>query len=150
MCCDLGRVGNLFIIVLVVNIYYHFTNLRASVLIQYIYQDLDFQSPFFLTYLATSLLSLHLPVKWIQNYFSKKDNQQRENRANDDDSKLLGSIDYQLEDSNIIELEPESDFNILKLALIIAPVWFIANCLYNYSLLMTSVSSSTVIRYFYI
>ena len=36
--------------------------------------------------------------------------------------------------------------DVLFIALKIAPAWFIANCLYNYSLLLTSVSSSTIIR----
>lgn len=34
---------------------------------------------------------------------------------------------------------------IFRIALIICPIWFGANCLYNYSLLMTTVSSSTII-----
>jgi len=35
--------------------------------------------------------------------------------------------------------------DVIRMALIISPLWFIANCFYNYSLLMTSVSSSTII-----
>jgi hypothetical protein len=35
---------------------------------------------------------------------------------------------------------------IIKIAAIISPIWFAANCLYNYSLLETSVGSSTIIR----
>lgn len=37
-------------------------------------------------------------------------------------------------------------WEVVKIGALIAPVWFGANCLYNYSLLMTSVSSSTIIR----
>ena len=33
----------------------------------------------------------------------------------------------------------------LSIAIILCPLWFIANCCYNYALLYTSVSSSTVI-----
>jgi drug/metabolite transporter (DMT)-like permease len=33
----------------------------------------------------------------------------------------------------------------MQVAAIVCPLWFMANCLYNYSLLMTSVSSSTII-----
>jgi hypothetical protein len=36
---------------------------------------------------------------------------------------------------------------IIKIAAIVSPIWFGANCLYNYSLLKTSVGSSTIIRY---
>jgi hypothetical protein len=35
---------------------------------------------------------------------------------------------------------------IIKIAAIVSPIWFGANCLYNYSLLETSVGSSTIIR----
>jgi hypothetical protein len=38
-------------------------------------------------------------------------------------------------------------YDVIKVALMIAPVWLASNCLYNYSLLLTSVSSSTIIRY---
>jgi solute carrier family 35 protein F5 len=40
---------------------------------------------------------------------------------------------------------PYTQLDIMKVALLIAPVWFIANLFYNYSLLWTSVSSSTII-----
>jgi drug/metabolite transporter (DMT)-like permease len=35
--------------------------------------------------------------------------------------------------------------DVLKIALIVSPIWFIANCFYNYSLFMTSITSSTII-----
>jgi len=34
----------------------------------------------------------------------------------------------------------------LLIGIIIYPIWFLANCLYKYSLLLTSVGSSTIIR----
>ena len=37
--------------------------------------------------------------------------------------------------------------DIFYLGLLLTPLWFFGNILYNYSLLMTSISSSTVIRY---
>ena len=36
--------------------------------------------------------------------------------------------------------------DIFKIAMVMSPLWFLANCLYNYSLLETSVGSSTIIR----
>jgi hypothetical protein len=36
--------------------------------------------------------------------------------------------------------------DIINIALVMSPLWFMANCLYNYSLLETSVGSSTIIR----
>ena len=38
--------------------------------------------------------------------------------------------------------------DMLGAALVLSPLWFLANCMYNYALLYTSVESSTVIRYF--
>ena len=35
--------------------------------------------------------------------------------------------------------------DVLKIALVVSPLWFIANCFYNYSLYMTSITSSTII-----
>lgn len=40
---------------------------------------------------------------------------------------------------------PYTHMHALRAALIITPLYFLANCLYNYSLYMTSVSSSTII-----
>lgn len=161
---------------------------RSSVLIQYIYENLDFRSPFFLTYLATSLLSFHLPANWTHKAFRRwlaknssseeaaaehthnylrvrgdsggSDNSPDENngrksfRSNDrlsaDD--LLDGSEY-LPDEKEVHLvahsssspRPPSMWELVKIASVIAPTWFAANCLYNYSLLMTSVSSSTII-----
>ena len=43
-------------------------------------------------------------------------------------------------------LENHSHQDIFYLGLLLMPIWFLGNILYNYSLLMTSISSSTVIR----
>lgn len=40
----------------------------SSVLTQYMYNDLDFKSPFFITYFSTSLFSLYLPIWYISVY----------------------------------------------------------------------------------
>ena len=55
------------------------------------------------------------------------------------------------DDNTVPRLSENKEFayslkDVLYIALKIAPAWFIANCLYNYSLLLTSVSSSTIIR----
>lgn len=161
----------------------------SSVLIQYIYSDLSFNSPFLLTYLATSLLVLHLPYhhgkEWLKkHYFASPSSKaasssqsmnvhQDYSLHDDDDSKALirpittieirnkgpeadsqsnSSTDksrFSVSDAQLADHHPQqhtSDYDTLKLALVIAPMWFLANCLYNYSLLMTTVSSSTVIR----
>lgn len=40
----------------------------SSVLTQYMYNDLDFKSPFFITYFSTTLFALYLPVWYISVY----------------------------------------------------------------------------------
>ena len=41
---------------------------------------------------------------------------------------------------------PCAHYNVIKMAALVCPFWFLSNLLYNYSLFMTSVSSSTIIR----
>lgn len=132
---------------------------RASVLIQYIYENLEFKSPFFLTYLATSLLSVHVLAHHMGHYIQKHFRGTETQRLRSDSSSSASSSsllqaaenmshdpivdkEEQLEDSSS---QGASVWEIIKVASVIAPIWFLANCLYNYSLLMTSVSSSTII-----
>ena len=42
--------------------------------------------------------------------------------------------------------EPYTHLDVIQVALVIAPLYVLSNGLYNYSLFMTSVSSSTIIR----
>ena len=56
----------------------------------------------------------------------------------------LDGLDVTPVDDIIVPLN-YTHMDVIKVALIISPVWFLSNCLYNYSLLLTSVSSSTII-----
>lgn len=130
----------------------------SSVLIQFIYQNLSFDSPFLLTYLATSLLVFHLPYWYLKEGYeiwrSEPTRQPSVPLPQDDMDDVDGNISFvtmegQNTKTRLIHRnvqEPLSHLEICKLAMIIAPLWFTANCLYNYSLLMTTVSSSTIIR----
>ena len=60
----------------------------------------------------------------------------------DDDS---GFASDSSDSSSVDEFKSISHEQIFRIAIIICPIWFLANCLYNYSLLMTTVSSSTII-----
>lgn len=132
---------------------------RASVLIQYIYEDLDFKSPFFLTYLAVTLLSAHIPFyytsRWIKGKCAGSDADGSgllDGETEAETTQRASSTQHSLHefpykrsvDGHAPTLQ---SWNLVKIASIISPVWFLSNCLYNYSLLMTSVSSSTIIRY---
>ncbi|RYH18279.1 hypothetical protein EON65_27395 [archaeon] len=133
---------------------------RASVLIQYIYEDLDFKSPFFLTYLAVTLLSAHIPfyytTRWIKSKLAGppavtdgsglldgETEAETTQRASSTQHSLHEFPHKRSVDGHAQTLQ---SWNLVKVASIISPVWFLSNCLYNYSLLMTSVSSSTIIR----
>lgn len=148
---------------------------RASVLIQHIYQDMDFKSPFLLTYLANSLLVLYLPLwqLWIccglvkrklsvdggissigaASDYSDSDTEDIVNQLHGDAFSDSASIDevFIEDDLNPVTIVPRTQaythWDVIQIAAVICPLWFLSNCLYNYSLLMTSVSSSTIIRY---
>ncbi len=140
---------------------------RSSVFIQYIYDDLDFESPFMLTFLANSLLGLYIPLwqLWIcmglihnPPPFSSSQSEEPVTITFEHINSVFHDIDES--DHNCAEhseslsqtggksckIPQYSHMDVLRAAIHIAPVWFIANCLYNYSLYMTSVSSSTIIR----
>ena len=91
-------------------------------------------------------MSLYLPIWYGRRFWLNRKN----------------SIDFAIKDASqdgpILKLDTNEDeptnfgqsksdhIKILKIAAIICPMWFLSNLLYNYSLLMTSVSSSTIIR----
>jgi len=141
----------------------------SSVLLQFIFDDLQFRSPFLVTYVENSLFSIYLPIYIISRFFgcipyvplliSNTYTRKRLIREEKDGFSQLNedsSHHYSKEDSDSnsssstnscgsddqVNFSHESCF---RLALIIFPIWFFSNCLYNYSLLMTTVSSSTII-----
>jgi len=145
---------------------------RASVLIQHIYQDMDMKSPFFLTYMANSLLVIYLPLwqLWICCGLVKTDAKtgamsSTDGESNPADTKIIVNRLHDDAFSDVVSIDEsfiENDLNpvvaptksythwdVLKIAAIICPFWFLSNCLYNYSLFLTSVSSSTIIRYIF-
>ncbi|KDO20525.1 hypothetical protein SPRG_14284 [Saprolegnia parasitica CBS 223.65] len=89
----------------------------ASVLVQYVFHDLGFNKPFFLTYVANSLFAVNLPL-----YYG---------------GKYLGYV--------VPSSRQASARDTLVISAIVAPLWFLANFTYNISLNMTSVTSSTII-----
>ncbi|OQR88480.1 Drug/Metabolite Transporter (DMT) Superfamily [Thraustotheca clavata] len=89
----------------------------ASVLVQYVFHDLGFDRPFFLTYVANSLFAINLPL-----YYG---------------GKYLGYVQPGPRQATFRQT--------LWISAIVAPLWFIANFTYNISLNMTSVTSSTII-----
>jgi hypothetical protein len=151
---------------------------------QHIYDDMEFRSPFFLTYLTNSLLMIYLPLwqVWLLAGAIEGKRSVNSDRCNDTDmdssrSSIASSNDLQekLHANHILDdqysplpLSPNTEdgvqspttnnqtlqpgvsythMDVVRVALVIAPLYVLSNGLYNYSLFMTSVSSSTIIRY---
>ncbi|KAF1323397.1 Drug/metabolite transporter, partial [Globisporangium splendens] len=113
----------------------------SSVLVQYIFDDLSFEAPFFLTYVGMSLFSVNLPIYYVTKILWPQ---------------LLGKKNQDQQHSDLPQLktgevQPPSPHSkevlkpTLKASAIVAPLWFLANFTYNESLNMTSVTSSTIL-----
>lgn len=142
---------------------------------QHIYDDMEFRSPFFLTYLTNSLLIIYLPLwqLWIicgavaKKAISKSADTPLPTPDMDDILNDLHDDAFSNDISNDAaynqipnysshaitpppkEAESQSytHWDVIQVAMVIAPLYVLSNGLYNYSLIMTSVSSSTIIRY---
>lgn len=92
----------------------------SSVLIQEVFEDLEFDSPYFLTYFSTSLFSLYLiPVC---------------GRGLCQERLRCGAT-----------VSSEQFWDVFRVSSILCPVFFVLNYFFNLSLTMTSVSSNTII-----
>jgi len=95
----------------------------ASILVQYLYSDQSFDSPFLLTYIGTSLFVLFLPSQWVCQKLRQDSQTSYESIRNPE---------WTLQDH-------------YRAAAKIAPIWFVSNYAYNASLKYTSITSSTVL-----
>jgi len=126
----------------------------SSVLVQYLYSDQSFHSPFLLTYVGTSLFTLWLPTRYITAWFSRRFFQRNslELQAMTPYQNISGAQEvaseeqpFQSEDIDDQVIEHWTNEQHMRTAIYIAPVWFIANWTYNASLAYTSITSSTVL-----
>ncbi|KAH7476172.1 hypothetical protein PRIC1_000183 [Phytophthora ramorum] len=109
----------------------------ASVLVQYIFHNLSFQGPFFLTYVGISLFSVNLPLWYASQVLLP--------RAK---AWFRGlTTNGKLSHAELLRRSGKqaSYRQIFRISAIISPLWFIANFTYNESLNLTSVSSSTIV-----
>lgn len=123
----------------------------ASILVQFLYNNEDFDSPFLLTYIGVSLFTLLLPLQWTKERCRKG-------------GPSVSSTEYQSVPFNeeIVDVDDDENDNDqaqpqtlenrvwttrdhMVAAAKIAPVWFISNYTYNASLRYTSITSSTVL-----
>lgn len=142
----------------------------GSLLTQYIYKDLDFKSPFVVTYVSTSLFVVYLPVWKIARHYLyikrghplypvkkeyslitdeindpliKSENNVEWNR-NENGSDIINSEDYEQGVASA-KSTMYSHQEIFRISCVLAFLWFTSNLLYSYSLLWTSIASSTII-----
>ncbi|CAM9747687.1 unnamed protein product [Chrysoparadoxa australica] len=119
----------------------------ASVLSQYIYEDMAFNQPALLTYICTSLFSLYIPSYIIAARFGWLGAVNPPLKAApydvlDDELPATGEFDPESEAPSMVRMGHRELF---QLGLVLGPLWFASNYSYNKSLAWTSVSSSTII-----
>jgi solute carrier family 35, member F5 len=112
----------------------------ASVLVQYIFHELSFQGPFFLTYVGITLFAVNLPLWYVsQILWPRFQAWLRGDSWDGKDGKLAHSLLLTKAAGHVGVRQ------IVKISAIVSPLWFIANFTYNQSLNMTSVTSSTIV-----
>lgn len=127
-CLKLSRYGVGVVLLVLVAIIW----VAASEWIQWIFGDLHFDKPFFLTYLNTTMFSLwnvgYFVVPWWREVPWSDDDVESDDDGGDSESP-----------------RPYTMRELAKCALMFCPFWFLANVLFNYSLSRTSVSSNTIL-----
>ncbi|KAJ8905327.1 hypothetical protein NDN08_001834 [Rhodosorus marinus] len=134
----------------------------SSEMIQYIFGDLEFSKPFFITYFNTGLFSIYLLrllVRrsfwfWVGNRFNGGGSGDVDAAEGGETRELLDGGKYSLVEARnfkSIDIPGSADdaqFNLPELmqrAFFFSPLWFIANYTFNLGLHMTSVSSSSTL-----
>jgi solute carrier family 35 protein F5 len=114
----------------------------SSVLIQYIFNDLSFEAPFFLTSFGMALFSVNLPIYYVTKiwlpHLGRGLSGQGMSELPQVKSESVPGVTQTPHDKATIK-------RTMIAAAIVAPLWFVANFTYNQSLNMTSVTSSTIV-----
>ncbi|GMF10916.1 unnamed protein product [Phytophthora lilii] len=113
----------------------------SSLLIQYIFNDLSFEAPFFLTSFGMALFSVNLPIYFVTKVWLPQLGRGLSGAAPTSDLP-------QVKTETAPTQTPHDKATLRRTmiaAAIVAPLWFIANFTYNESLNLTSVTSSTIL-----
>lgn len=116
---------------------------------QHVYNGMDFRSPFFMTFLTNSLLTIYLPTWYLWVLVGQRKRPTVDPFVNGADIELapISKTDnHGYMDSSGKLPSSCAEISVLRIALYLAPIYFLSNGFYNYSILMTSISSSTIIR----
>lgn len=109
----------------------------ASVLVQYIFHNLSFNGPFFLTYVGITLFSVNLPLWYASQVLWPRTRAWLHGRPTD------GKLSHR---ELLTRAGHKATYRqIFWISATISPLWFAANFTYNQSLNMTSVTSSTIV-----
>ena len=113
----------------------------SSILVQYLYENQSFDSPFLLTYIGTSLFTILLPLDWLLQQYGERS----QSFPSEENERYALSEDHENGDEvhrghRKWTLQDHKDA-----AAKVAPVWFISNYAFNASLRYTSITSSTVL-----
>jgi solute carrier family 35 protein F5 len=129
----------------------------SSELIQAIFKDLSFNEPFFLTYFSTSLFTLFLVIVGLQRLFAKLNRSLMPAERVDgslhhdssDESSEVKTDDHERKEQDSSSGEIVHEIFSLRetaiLSLTLCPIWFAMNYLFNLSLTLTSVASTTIL-----
>ena len=126
----------------------------SSVVVQHIYHEMNFEGPFFLTYIGSCLFTIYLPIyavgAWCFGTNKKTlDGEDREveftllsdfddDSFDEDEDPLdceapdFGDSDNSLEGPMVCK--PYTVWETFKVSLLVCPLWFMANYTYNCSL----------------
>lgn len=110
----------------------------SSVLIQYIFHDLSFEAPFFLTSFGMALFSVNMPIYFATKVFLPEFKLKKQRERGETPIKTE-------EEPKVVPHRGAVLKQTIKAGVIVAPLWFFANFTYNESLNMTSVTSSTIL-----
>ncbi|KAG7380727.1 hypothetical protein PHYPSEUDO_006909 [Phytophthora pseudosyringae] len=112
----------------------------SSVLVQYIFNDLEFEAPFFLTSLGMALFSVNLPIYYVTKVWLPHLGRGLSGQSMSALPQVKADADAQQTPHDSATLR-----RTMVAAAVVAPLWFVANFTYNESLNLTSVTSSTIL-----
>ncbi len=139
----------------------------TSVLQKYLYNEEGMNSPFFVTYISTGIFALFLPMNEMMVRFGYQKRARTGFREGflswysgtkrslhqyssvtwcEDSEGLISEQTFNATSADQdVYTEAYTHWQALSVAMAIAPIWFFANLAYNYSLYMTTISSSTIL-----
>jgi solute carrier family 35 protein F5 len=124
----------LFLLLLVVLLW-----VISGVLIQEIFTNFKFSSPFFLTYFSTSLFTMYLVSYFAIDFYRRRFSEYA--KYTNIENFMVPSV----LDGAAAANQPFSVRKTAQISLILCPIWFGMNYFYNLSLLYTSIASSTIL-----